>query len=75
MPIFEYRCNACSHVTSFLELSRAPRDHACGKCGSKDTKKMFSTFAPKMGKSGAAPKESCSSCPSGSCPYAGAGMD
>jgi len=62
MPIFEYRCEKCGHVTSFLEKRGARRAHPCEKCGSKDTEKLFSTFAAKVGSS------STSSCPTGTCP-------
>lgn len=63
MPIFEYRCNKCEHVTSFLEKAGSRKAHTCEKCRSKDTEKMFSTFAAKAGGSSA----SSSSCPTGTC--------
>ncbi len=62
MPIFEYRCQNCGHVTSFLEKAVAKFPHACEKCGSTETAKVFSTFAPQSGKTGS------SSCPTGTCP-------
>ncbi len=65
MPIFEYRCAKCGHVSSFLEKANARVPHACEKCGSKDTKKVFSTFAAKSGTS----SSSTSSCPTGTCPF------
>ena len=62
MPIFEYRCKQCEYVTTFLEKVNAHAPHTCEKCGSKDTKKVFSTFAAKSGKASSA------SCPTGTCP-------
>ena len=64
MPIFEYRCTKCGHVTEFLEKRNARQRHKCGKCGSKVTEKVFSTFASKSGSS----SSSSSSCPTGTCP-------
>ena len=69
MPIFEYRCKECGHVTSFLESAGKAGEHVCEKCGSKDTEKVFSAFAVKTsgvstGSSGSAP-----SCPTGTCPF------
>ena len=64
MPIFEYECSKCGHVTSFLEKPNARRPHTCEKCGSNDTEKVFSTFAAKSGTSSC----SSSSCPTGTCP-------
>jgi len=67
MPIFEYRCKKCGHVTEFLEKPNDHRRHNCEECGSKDTEKAFSTFAAKVGTSSSS---SCSTgtCPTGTCP-------
>jgi len=64
VPIFEYRCAKCGHVTAFLEKVNARQRHACEKCGSRDTKKILSTFAAKSGTS----QSSSASCPTGTCP-------
>jgi len=64
MPIFEYRCRKCGHVTAFLEKPGARKAHACEKCGSRATKKILSTFAAKTGRASSA----ASSCPTGTCP-------
>ena len=63
MPIFEYRCMKCGHVTAFLENPKARQRHKCEKCDSEDTEKVFSTFVAKSGTS-----SSGSSCPTGTCP-------
>jgi putative FmdB family regulatory protein len=62
MPIFEYRCSKCGHVTAFLEKADSSNPHVCEKCGSEKTDKMFSTFATKTAKGTSA------SCPTGTCP-------
>jgi len=64
MPIFEYRCKQCSHVTSFLEKAGTKKSHPCEKCGSKEVEKLLSTFAAKTGTSSTGD----SSCPTGTCP-------
>ena len=64
MPIFEYRCKKCNHVTTFLEKAGTEGPHVCEQCGSKNTEKLFSTFAVEMGSS----SSSSSSCPTGTCP-------
>ena len=68
MPLFEYECTDCGHVTTFLESAGKKTAHACESCGSKNTAKLFSTFAAHA--AGAAPDrpEKCRSCTSGSCP-------
>ena len=63
MPIFEYECRKCGHVSSFLEKANARHAHTCEKCGSQETKKVFSRFAAKSGTSSYG-----SSCPTGTCP-------
>jgi putative FmdB family regulatory protein len=65
MPIYEYRCKRCGHVTSFLEKVDARKSHVCEKCGSKATEKLLSTFAAK---SDEASTSGDSSCPTGMCP-------
>ena len=51
MPIYEYRCKNCGHVTAFLEKLGAKKRHPCEKCGSPRTAKRFSTFAAHTGTS------------------------
>jgi putative FmdB family regulatory protein len=65
MPIFEYRCKQCEHVTSFLEKAGSTKSHVCEKCGSKATEKLLSTFAAKT-----KPTSDLGnlSCPTGTCP-------
>ena len=60
MPIFEYRCRKCNHITDILEKSGNKESHVCEKCGSKSTKKIFSTFSAKV-------EDSDSGCSDGTC--------
>ena len=65
MPLFEYRCKACGHVTEFLEKADAKAKHKCEGCGSTKTDRILSGFA--VGKGGSSGSTG-SSCPTGTCP-------
>jgi len=65
MPIYEYRCRECGEVTEALVRMGGKPDLACSKCGSKNLKRKFSTFASHGGSSGGS---SAGSCPTGTCP-------
>lgn len=45
MPIFEYRCSACSHIFESLQRSAAAPAPACPECGGADVGRMISAFA------------------------------
>ena len=46
MPIYEYKCDACSHGFSVLTLSSTKAAEAtCPSCGSRDLTKQISAFA------------------------------
>jgi len=64
MPIYEYRCQKCGHVTSFLEKASTKKRHTCERCKSEALEKIFSTFSASSGKS----SSGGSSCPTGTCP-------
>ncbi len=64
MPIFEYRCKQCGHVTPFLEKAGNRKSHVCEKCSSKAMEKLLSTFAAKTKSTSGL---SDSSCPTGTC--------
>ena len=71
MPLFEYKCRQCGHVTSFLEKAGTKGSHKCEQCGSGKTDKAFSTFAAQAG-AASEPPGGCAnagSCASGSCPF------
>ena len=70
MPIFEYKCGQCGHVTEVLTKSRRAARPTCEKCGGSEMTKLLSGFAVGQGKSaGGASCDSCASLPScGGCP-------
>ena len=54
MPIYEYTCEKCEHITEALRpMSRADNPLACEACGSSKTKRRQSEFAAGGSKSGA----------------------
>ncbi|MBN1851244.1 MAG: zinc ribbon domain-containing protein [Pirellulales bacterium] len=65
MPLFEYRCQDCGHVTEFLEKADTKAEHPCEECGSKKTERILSAFA--VGSSGSS-RSGGTSCPTGTCP-------
>ncbi|MCK5565461.1 MAG: zinc ribbon domain-containing protein [Planctomycetes bacterium] len=68
MPIFEYKCKNCGAVSEFLVPAGRNPKHPCQKCGSKDTEKMFSSFAVGLRHDGTDSK--CFGCSDGGCPHA-----
>ena len=63
MPIFEYKCKECGHVTEVLERPGSRVGHKCPKCGSSPMEKLLSAFGVGKGRSSGS-----SSCPTGTCP-------
>jgi len=63
MPLYEYRCGKCGHLTEVLEKADADDRHTCENCGSRRTKKLMSRFGV-----GAGANSSGDSCPTGTCP-------
>ena len=63
MPLYEYCCEKCGHLTEVLERADAKGPHTCEKCGSRRMEKAVSAFgvAVSEGSSG-------TSCPTGTCP-------
>jgi putative FmdB family regulatory protein len=46
MPIYEYQCDACGHLTSQVILgSEREVAPACGACGAASTRRVMSSFA------------------------------
>jgi len=66
MPLFEYRCKQCGHVTTFLEKAGTKGRHVCEQCGSRETEKVLSSFS--VGSDGGGSSGS-SACPTGTCPF------
>ena len=70
MPLFEYKCGKCNHVTTFLEKAGTTAVHRCQECDSKDMTKMFSTFAAQSGNDTQLPSAGCGGCQN-DCQFAG----
>jgi len=66
MPIFEYKCKNCSHITEFLERADFQGEHICDNCGGRKMGKLLSTFSAQI--SGSSSLTSSDSCPTGTCP-------
>ena len=74
MPVYEYDCKACGHVSESLRPMRdADAPIACESCGSKRTKRAHSVFAAATSTAAEVPVPmgGCGNCPGagGSCPY------
>ncbi|MFP4145021.1 MAG: FmdB family zinc ribbon protein [Phycisphaeraceae bacterium] len=53
MPVYEYQCEDCGHVTEALrKMADADAKLACEKCGSNQTKRAHSVFSASSGESG-----------------------
>lgn len=53
MPIYEYRCEECEHVTEAIRrMDQASAPIACEKCGSEKTSRMHSVFSAGKGGEG-----------------------
>jgi len=62
MPLYEYCCKKCGHVTEVLEKASADGRHICEKCGGRRMEKLMSAFGVGAG------VKSSGSCPTGTCP-------
>ncbi|HAI11808.1 MAG TPA: zinc ribbon domain-containing protein [Phycisphaerales bacterium] len=52
MPVYEYRCHDCGHLTEELRtMSAADEPVVCGECQSKDTSRVQSVFSASGGSS------------------------
>lgn len=46
MPIYEYACQKCGHVTEALRrIAEADQPQSCERCGSSKTRRAHSVFA------------------------------
>ncbi|NLW50924.1 MAG: zinc ribbon domain-containing protein [Candidatus Brocadiaceae bacterium] len=66
MPLVEYRCEDCGHVTEILVRVSEDQAPPCPECGSARTRRLISSFAARVapGK----PVGRCETCPHDSCP-------
>lgn len=46
MPIYEFRCDDCRHITNYFSRKPDPKATAvCEHCGSESTQRLVSSFA------------------------------
>lgn len=57
MPIYEYKCTECEHVTEVLERPGKRSRPKCAQCGSTKLEKVFSAFG--LGKTGGGTSRVC----------------
>ena len=62
MPIFEYKCSKCGHVTEFLLARPKSTKLTCEKCSSGDLQRLLSGFAVGQSKT-SLPCDACPTCP------------
>jgi len=70
MPIFDYRCNACSSTYDVFHKTReATSDVVCPSCGSAEHKKLMSVTSPMTKTSSHATPSAVEGCasPEGCC--------
>lgn len=68
MPVYEYKCGKCGQISEFLVSANPGKEkHSCGKCGSSDMTKVFSSFAVGVKQDGSDSK--CHSCTDRGCPH------
>ncbi|MEM6755658.1 MAG: zinc ribbon domain-containing protein [Planctomycetota bacterium] len=68
MPVYEYRCEECEHLTEALRrMSDADDPMACEKCGTDQTRRVQSLFASTGGGADSAPMGGGGSCCGGGC--------
>ncbi len=76
MPIYEYECEKCDHITEDLrQMAQADEPLACEACGSKQTHRRQSEFAAGASRDGGGglppmpPAGGCGRCgdPNGPC--------
>ena len=71
MPLFEYECSDCSHITEFLESRDSTAKHECEQCGSGDMHRIMSLFSASSEGRSLTSGSSCGSCSSGNCSTCG----
>ncbi|MCH8125239.1 zinc ribbon domain-containing protein [candidate division KSB1 bacterium] len=67
MPIYEYKCVECQKEFEIFHTSSGLDSVECPKCRSKETKKLFSTFASTSYESASVAGNGSQGCCGGSC--------
>ncbi|MBN1900306.1 zinc ribbon domain-containing protein [Candidatus Sumerlaeota bacterium] len=77
MPVYEYQCADCKHITEFLERFDNKEPHECEKCHSGKMSRILSRFGSVSGNSdgesfdGEDSSSGCSSCSLDNCSSCG----
>ena len=66
MPLYEYQCNNCGHISEFIEKPGSKKQHKCQRCGHSPIRKIISTFS--TGGSSDSDLNLGETCPTGTCP-------
>ncbi|MBI5181996.1 MAG: zinc ribbon domain-containing protein [Nitrospirae bacterium] len=47
MPIYEYKCNECSHIFEIMKSSKDEKEAklVCPRCGAKESVRVISSFS------------------------------
>ena len=70
MPIYEFRCLACSHIFELLSLAQNDTvELKCPECQAPEVERVLSRVSHVMGSSSGSPKTAVTSksCSGGSC--------
>lgn len=66
MPLYEYQCEKCGHISEFIEKAGSNKQHRCQRCGHSPIRKIISTFS--KGASSDSASSFGEACPTGTCP-------
>jgi putative FmdB family regulatory protein len=68
MPLYEYRCEVCSHQFTLLQTVHVrPGETICPKCGARDNRRLFSAFAMKGNQADGLSSPTGGGCGTGGC--------
>lgn len=62
MPLYDFKCSKCGHITTFLEKADSNNEHPCEKCKDLGTARIYSSFQVKD-------KDEKNTCTTGTCPF------
>jgi putative FmdB family regulatory protein len=66
VPLYEYQCEKCGHISEFIEKPGSKKQHKCERCGHSPIRKIISTFS--TGGSSNSDSKLAETCPGGTCP-------
>ena len=67
MPIYEYRCSACTEEFEILQrMGESGEGLACPRCGGQEVRRQLSTFAASTSSSSSSAEAACETAGCGS---------